>query len=74
MIDDLHELIETYKAIIEKETGRPFPQDPREQLDLAVRAVFDSWNTDRARLYRRPEYNRAGHAEDCQRTKSGDTS
>ena len=32
-----------------------FPQDPREQLDLAIRAVFDSWNTDRARLYRRQE-------------------
>ncbi len=38
-----------------EETGREFPQDPREQLDLAVRAVFDSWNTDRARLYRRQE-------------------
>ena len=36
-------------------TGREFPQDPREQLDLAMKAVFDSWNTDRARLYRRRE-------------------
>ena len=35
--------------------GRDFPQDPREQLDLAVRAVFDSWNTERAVLYRRQE-------------------
>ena len=35
--------------------GREFPQDPRDQLDLAVRAVFDSWNTERARLYRRRE-------------------
>ena len=35
--------------------GPDFPQDPREQLDLAVRAVFDSWNTDRAVLYRRQE-------------------
>ena len=33
----------------------PFPQDPREQMDLAVRAVFDSWNTERAVLYRRQE-------------------
>src|SRR6478735_5204619 len=54
-VEDLQELIETYKAIIEKEAGRPFPQEPREQLDLAVRAVFDSWNTDRAVLYRRQE-------------------
>ena len=36
-------------------TGREFPQDPREQLDMAMRAVFDSWNTDRARIYRRRE-------------------
>jgi pyruvate, orthophosphate dikinase len=54
-VEDLQELIETYQAIIEKEAGRPFPQEPREQLDLAVRAVFDSWNTDRAVLYRRQE-------------------
>ena len=53
--DDLRGLVETYKAIIKEQTGRDFPQDPREQLDLAIRAVFDSWNTDRARLYRRQE-------------------
>ncbi len=52
---DLEALVETYKAIVLEQSGRPFPQDPREQLDLAVRAVFDSWNTDRARLYRRRE-------------------
>ncbi len=40
---------------MEDQAGRAFPQDPREQLDLAIRAVFDSWNTDRARLYRRQE-------------------
>ncbi len=53
--DDLATLVETFKAIICDRAGRPFPQDPREQLDLAIRAVFDSWNTDRARLYRRQE-------------------
>ena len=53
--DDLDELIESYKKIVQSETGKPFPQHPREQLDLAVRAVFDSWNTERARLYRRRE-------------------
>src|SRR5687767_10328550 len=49
--DDLRSLVETFKAIIKEQTGRDFPQEPREQLDLAIRAVFDSWNTDRARLY-----------------------
>ena len=53
--DDLRGLVETFKAIIKDQTGRDFPQEPREQLDLAIRAVFDSWNTDRARLYRRQE-------------------
>ncbi|MFN2626217.1 MAG: pyruvate, phosphate dikinase [Mycobacteriales bacterium] len=52
---DLQALVATFKAIVRKETGRDFPTDPREQLDLAVRAVFDSWNGDRARLYRRQE-------------------
>ncbi len=53
--DDLRELVEKFKSIIKDQTGRDFPQEPREQLDLAIRAVFDSWNTDRARLYRRQE-------------------
>ncbi|RNM16499.1 pyruvate, phosphate dikinase [Nocardioides pocheonensis] len=53
--DDLKGLVTTYQELIEKHAGRPFPQEPREQLDLAVNAVFDSWNTDRARLYRRQE-------------------
>ncbi len=53
--DDLRALVERFKAIIKEETGNDFPQDPREQMDLAIRAVFESWNTDRARLYRRQE-------------------
>ncbi len=53
--DDLRALVSTYQQLVEAEAGRPFPQDPREQLDLAVRAVFDSWNTERAVLYRRQE-------------------
>ncbi|SEC80450.1 pyruvate phosphate dikinase [Nocardioides exalbidus] len=53
--EDLKGVVETFKAIIKEHTGRDFPQDPREQMDLAIRAVFDSWNTDRARLYRRQE-------------------
>jgi pyruvate,orthophosphate dikinase len=53
--DDLRALVDTFKQIVKKETGRDFPQDPREQMDLAVNAVFDSWNADRAILYRRQE-------------------
>ncbi|WP_042419230.1 pyruvate, phosphate dikinase [Streptacidiphilus anmyonensis] len=52
---DLKGLVKTFKQIVKKHAGRDFPQDPREQLDLAVHAVFDSWNSDRAKLYRRQE-------------------
>ena len=51
----LEGLVDAYKAIVLDATGEPFPQDPREQLNLAILAVFRSWNTDRARLYRRRE-------------------
>ncbi len=53
--DDLQALVEEFKGLVQAHTGAPFPQEPREQMDLAVRAVFDSWNTERARLYRRQE-------------------
>ncbi|PMR57885.1 pyruvate, phosphate dikinase [Verrucosispora sp. ts21] len=53
--DDLRALVDTYKKIFSKHTGREFPQDPREQLDLAIGAVFDSWNAERAVIYRRQE-------------------
>jgi len=53
--DDLRELVGTFKQIVIDETGREFPQHPREQLDLAIVAVFGSWGTERARLYRRKE-------------------
>ena len=52
---DLQALVEQFKALVQEHTGAPFPQEPREQMDLAVKAVFDSWNTERARLYRRQE-------------------
>ncbi|WP_406307868.1 pyruvate, phosphate dikinase [Streptomyces griseoaurantiacus] len=52
---DLKKLVTTFKKIVKKEAGRDFPQDPRAQMDLAIRAVFDSWNTERAKLYRRQE-------------------
>jgi pyruvate,orthophosphate dikinase len=51
--DDLGELIDTYRRIYREETERDFPQDPREQLTRAVRAVFESWEAPRAKVYRR---------------------
>jgi pyruvate, orthophosphate dikinase len=54
-VDDLRTLVAEFKDVVRTQSGREFPQDPREQMDLAVRAVFDSWNIDRARLYRRQE-------------------
>ncbi|WP_344892152.1 pyruvate, phosphate dikinase [Nonomuraea antimicrobica] len=52
---ELQRLVETYKGIVREQTGREFPTDPREQMRLAVMAVFDSWNAPRAILYRRQE-------------------
>jgi pyruvate, orthophosphate dikinase len=51
--DDLDELVSTFKGIVEEEAERPFPEDPEEQLELAIRAVFDSWSNDRAIAYRK---------------------
>src|ERR1035438_3530107 len=52
---DLQHLVETFKGIVKAQAGREFPQDPREQMTLAINAVFGSWNSDRAILYRRQE-------------------
>jgi pyruvate, orthophosphate dikinase len=52
-MDALSELVGTYKKIVEQATGKPFPQDPREQLWGAIGAVFGSWQTPRAITYRR---------------------
>jgi len=51
--DDWRELVGQYKAIVAAELGRPFPQDVHEQLWGAIAAVFDSWDSDRAKVYRR---------------------
>src|SRR5262245_11465248 len=53
--DDLRGLVATYKKITREHADRDFPQQPREQMDLAINAVFDSWNAPRAILYRRQE-------------------
>ncbi len=51
--DDLRSLIATFQELYEREVGAPFPPDPGEQLRRAVRAVFDSWESPRAKVYRR---------------------
>ncbi|MFD6191953.1 pyruvate, phosphate dikinase [Streptomyces sp. NPDC060275] len=53
---DLSGLVEAYKGLIRRETGEDFPQSPAHQLRRAVLAVFDSWNSERARLYRHREH------------------
>lgn len=50
---DLKEIVEKYKALYRKEIGREFPQDPKEQLLEGIKAVFRSWNNQRAVAYRK---------------------
>ncbi len=51
--DDLKEVIAGYKEVVIRELGREFPQEPKDQLLEAIKAVFRSWNNDRAILYRK---------------------
>ena len=51
--DDLRALVKTYKGLVQEQWGKPFPQDEHEQLWGAVGAVFGSWQSDRAKVYRR---------------------
>jgi pyruvate,orthophosphate dikinase len=51
--DDLRELVSRFRRVYTERSGGSFPQDAREQLERAVRAVFDSWETPRAQVYRR---------------------
>jgi len=51
--EDLKEVIKGYKEVVKRELGREFPQDPKDQLLEAIKAVFRSWNNERAILYRK---------------------
>jgi pyruvate,orthophosphate dikinase len=51
-VDDLKALVAEFKAVVKADTGRDFPTDPHEQLDLAIKAVFASWFGKRANDYR----------------------
>mgnify|MGYP001347247902 CR=1 FL=1 len=53
--EDLRNLVEAYKKVFYEHTGYDFPQAPHEQLNLAIMAVFNSWNSERAVIYRRQE-------------------
>lgn len=53
--DALKELVATFKTIVAANAGMEFPQDPEDQLRLAIEAVFQSWNGERAKIYRRME-------------------
>ncbi|MBL7016025.1 MAG: pyruvate, phosphate dikinase [Kiritimatiellales bacterium] len=50
--EQLKELVDVYKKVYLKKVKKPFPQDPMQQLDLSIRAVFGSWNSERAEKYR----------------------
>ena len=52
-VEDLKGLVDEFKELYREQTGEDFPQDPREQLTQAIRAVFDSWTGERAKEYRR---------------------
>ena len=54
-VEDFQSLVDRFKQVVADHSDSGFPQEPREQMDLAVRAVFESWNAERAVLYRRQE-------------------
>jgi pyruvate, orthophosphate dikinase len=52
-VEDLKQVVKTFKKIVHDHTGATFPDDPVDQLRMAIKAVFESWNGERARVYRR---------------------
>jgi pyruvate,orthophosphate dikinase len=66
--DDLKALCDDYKKVFKTHAGFAFPQDPEKQLELAIEAVFKSWDSDKAKSYRRAEGmgHYAGTAVNCQ--------
>lgn len=51
--ENLEKIIEEYKLLVQKESKKPFPQDVKVQLLMAIESVFDSWNNNRAKIYRK---------------------
>ncbi len=52
-VDGLKEVVKKYKSLVTKDTGKEFPDDPQQQLNMAIEAVFSSWDNKRARTYRK---------------------
>ena len=52
-VADLQKVVGLYKDVIKNATGKEFPSDPRQQLQMAIDAVFGSWNNERAIIYRK---------------------
>ena len=78
-VEALRQLTTTFKDLVRQHTGEPFPQDPADQLDQAIRAVFDSWSGDRAISYRRinhipDEWGTAVNVQQMVFGNKGDTS
>jgi pyruvate,orthophosphate dikinase len=78
-VDDMRGLVDDFKGLYRDETGEDFPQDPQDQLEQAIRAVFDSWMGDRAREYRRinripDEWGTAVNVQQMVFGNKGDTS
>jgi pyruvate,orthophosphate dikinase len=78
-VDALRELVERFRGLYREATGEDFPQDPQAQLKGAIRAVFDSWNGERAVTYRRinripDEWGTAVNVQQMVFGNKGDTS
>ncbi len=78
-VDDLKGLVDDFKALYRDVTGEDFPQDPQQQLEQAIRAVFDSWDSSRAKEYRRinripDEWGTAVNVQQMVFGNKGDTS
>src|SRR3954449_10577855 len=77
--DALRELVDSFKGLYRDQTGEDFPQEPQAQLEGAIRAIFDSWNGDRAVSYRRlnripDEWGTAVNVQQMVFGNKGDTS
>ncbi|MEA2424019.1 MAG: pyruvate, orthophosphate dikinase [Thermoleophilaceae bacterium] len=78
-VNDLKALVDAFKQLYRDETGEDFPQEPREQLEQAIRAVFDSWMGERAVSYRRinrlpDDWGTAGNVQQMVFGNKGDDS
>ena len=67
--EDLEKLVKSYKAVVQLELGKEFPEDPKAQLWGAVGAVFNSWMNQRAKTYRHLVIQRYKHVKTSRKHK-----